>query len=735
MEDFTKQNDRQSYIQTQTQNTETIKGEDKKLNFQLEKFDEQKNMLKSVLTKNQSQKCNLEFNESESKSNTQRESQFGEKQEKKKGIFEEYQQRWNSNNKNIFRRMIIWKVGDDGKIEDQLKLMVTYLIIIFSLILFVSGSATSASFNYSNKSVIQNIILDQANEILGNSIMQYSNQTEEIFAGYEYIMSYLTDLFLTKLQVTNKLIDYNTMNDFPLNGPGKMHYRTDPTANCPVYEGSALKLVNTISLECMDWYQYNLTAFPQNQKDVYSGVFPTQKIIDSFDVLNYVLEEQFFDYVSTQIQNIYFGIEQQMTIALYPGLYLASLETYNMYERPWYKSTKALHLQANDTKVYRVLSTPYKDAFTNKFVLTVSKPILIPNEQDVKKRYEVGKGQFFGVASIDIELGNFQSLFENLNFYQTGYFMMVDFFGNPLNQPQSFINQITNNGQKQIDSDSVSINQLISSSDWDEIKSSVANYQDGQNQYSILETTSLQNEEIIIVSSVNTVSYYPSRGMINLIIVPKSEIQSEITKQNDQNFKNLIISSFVSFGFFILLTILFSYFIKKSIVKMVSCLAELNQSARSLIDNQESSTPQKNLEQNLDTQEDEHSQKKKEVMKNLENLHKKSSNQNIKQLIKGFKNQLQGISQIGRGEQNILKNSKSGLVYDQGIHSNTQVMQYIDPLIDYINQKSDGVALEKETEEQEDICETVYKRNQQYTYNSNQMQTLMNQIQDSSTDN
>ncbi|KAL4502243.1 hypothetical protein ABPG72_000478 [Tetrahymena utriculariae] len=735
MEDYTKQIDRQSSTQTQTQNTETIKGEDKKLNFQLEKFDEQRNMLKSVLTKNSPQKCNLEFNESESKSNTQKESLFGEKLDKKKGIFEEYQEKWNSNNKNIFRRMIIWKVGDDGKIEDQLKLMVTYLIIIFSVILFVSGSITSASFNYSNKSVIQNIILDQANEILGNSIMQYSNQTEEILAGYEYIISYLTDIFLTKLQVTNKLIDYTTINDFPLKGPGKMHYRTDPTSQCPIYKGPTLQLINTISLECMDWYQYDLSAVPQNVQDVYQGIFPTQKLIDSFDVLNYVLEEQFFDYVSTQIQNIYFGIEQQMTIALFPGLYLATLEKYNMYERPWYKNTKNLHLQANHNKVFRVLSTPYQDASTNKTVLTVSKPILIPNEQDVKKRYEVGKGQFFGVASIDIELSNFQHLFENLNFYQTGYFIMVNFFGNPLNQPKNFMNQITNNGKLQIESDSVNINLLISSADWQKIKQSASNYQEGQNQYSILETTSLQNQDIIIVSSVNTKSYYESCGMINLIIVPKSEIQSSITSQNDQNFKNLIISSFVSFGFFIILMIIFSYFIKKSIVKMVSCITELNQSARSLIDKQDSNSPIGKQEYNLDTQEDEQSQKKKEVMKNLENLHKKSQNQTIQQLIKGFKNQLQGISQIGRGEQNILKNSKTGIVYDIGVNSNTQVNNYIEPLIDYINSKANGVALEQEIEEQEAVCETIYKRNQQYIYNSNKMQTLQDQIQSSSSQN
>ncbi|EAR86727.2 cache domain protein (macronuclear) [Tetrahymena thermophila SB210] len=734
MEDYTKYTDRQSYQQTQTQNTENFfKGDDKKFNFQLEKFDEQKNMLKNVLTKNSPIKCNVDFNESESKSDTRKESQFGEKQEKKKGIFEEYQEKWNKNNKNIFRRLIIWKVGDDGKIEDQLKLMVTYLIIIFSLILFISGSITSAYFNLSNKSVIQNIILDQANEILGNSIMQYSNQTEEIFAGYEYIVSYLSDIFLTKMQVTNKLIDYNTISAFPLNGPGKMHYRTDPSSQCSIYQGTTLQF-GKISLECMDWYQYDINAVPQNLKDIYQGVFPTQKIIDSFDVLNYILEEQFFDYITTQVQNIYFGIEQQMTIVMYPGLYLAGLDKYNMYERPWYENTKNLHLQASNNKVYRVLTTPYKDAVTGNTVITVSKPILIPNEQDVQKRYEVGKGQFLGVASIDIVLSNFQHLFENLNFYQTGYFMMVDYQGNPINQPQQFMNQITNNGNQQIQGD-VNINLLLSSSDWQRIQQSAKSYQ-GQNQYSILEATTLQNQEIIIASNVNTNSYYDSHGMINLIIVPKSEIQSQITIQNDQNFKNLMISSFVSFGFFIILAIIFSYFIKKSIVKMVYCITELNQSARSLIDNQETNSPLEKFEQNLNTQEDEKSQKKKEVMKNLESLHQKSQNQTIRQLIKGFQNQLKGISQIGRGEQNILKNCRSGLVYDTGTHSNTQVEQYIDPLIDFINSKANGVAIEQETEEKEAICETVYKRNQQYSYKSNQiMQTQQDSFQHSHSEN
>lgn len=58
--------------------------------------------------------------------------------------------------------------------------------------------------------------------------MQYSNQTEEVFAGYEYIVTYLSDIFLAKLGVSNKLIDFDTIESFPLVGPGKMHFRTDP---------------------------------------------------------------------------------------------------------------------------------------------------------------------------------------------------------------------------------------------------------------------------------------------------------------------------------------------------------------------------------------------------------------------------------------------------------------------------------------------------------------------------
>lgn len=55
-----------------------------------------------------------------------------------------------------------------------------------------------------------------------------------------------------------------------------------------------------------------------------------------------------------------------------------------------------------------MISTPYYDGGTNQRVVTISRAILAPNKGDKARRYLTGKGQFVGVASVDIRISEFQ---------------------------------------------------------------------------------------------------------------------------------------------------------------------------------------------------------------------------------------------------------------------------------------------------------------------------------------
>ena len=89
----------------------------------------------------------------------------------------------------------------------------------------------------------------------------------------------------------------------------------------------------------------------------------------------------------------------------YPGLSLADLESnYNMHSRPWYATTRSLHVAATSTKQFRIISSPYFDPGLKAQVVTVSKAMLAPNALDTSKRYLSGKGRFIGVANVDIVL-------------------------------------------------------------------------------------------------------------------------------------------------------------------------------------------------------------------------------------------------------------------------------------------------------------------------------------------
>lgn len=110
----------------------------------------------------------------------------------------------------------------------------------------------------------------------------------------------------------------------------------------------------------------------------------------------------------TKAFQIYFGYEVRQAFYIYPALNLDGIPaSFNLHTRPWYKNTRDFHLAQTGTSVYRVISTPYYDTGTNTRVVTISRAILAPNVADTEKRYMTGKGQFVGVASLDIKITEF----------------------------------------------------------------------------------------------------------------------------------------------------------------------------------------------------------------------------------------------------------------------------------------------------------------------------------------
>lgn len=213
-------------------------------------------------------------------------------------------------------------------------------------------------------------------------------------------------------------------------------------------------------MTCIDWFEFNTTTKPYDHVDVYQEDIPKEKLNASIDILNYILESQLFDVFIIKMYKVYFGFVMRQAMYMFPGLILTSTpDSYVMIGRPWYNHTLQFHLDQKDEKSYRVFCSPYYDAGSNARVVSISKAILAPNINDTDKRQLVGKGRLMGVASIDIKLSEFQLLFEDIVFYETGYLAIISNQGKLLNEPSKFIKQINMEGQVFQD---LSINQLIS---------------------------------------------------------------------------------------------------------------------------------------------------------------------------------------------------------------------------------------------------------------------------------
>lgn len=88
---------------------------------------------------------------------------------------------------------------------------------------------------------------------------------------------------------------------------------------------------------------------------------------------------------------------------------------------------------------------------------------------------------------------------------------------------------------------------LLTDNNWKKLRDN------DQEDFYINELTTIQGLTIIVASKVASDSYYDGESMTNLIIVPKSEIYDEIYRQENSNFKHLLISSLGSLGVFLFL--------------------------------------------------------------------------------------------------------------------------------------------------------------------------------------
>jgi len=48
-----------------------------------------------------------------------------------------------------------------------------------------------------------------ASTIITNGLIQYKNSTEYVFKGYEFVLNYLSELVLSKLEISYKIYNFS----------------------------------------------------------------------------------------------------------------------------------------------------------------------------------------------------------------------------------------------------------------------------------------------------------------------------------------------------------------------------------------------------------------------------------------------------------------------------------------------------------------------------------------------
>ncbi|MCS7011408.1 MAG: cache domain-containing protein, partial [Anaerolineales bacterium] len=141
--------------------------------------------------------------------------------------------------------------------------------------------------------------------------------------------------------------------------------------------------------------------------------------------LNTVRQMDFFGppilQINPDIIAIYFGSQQDATV-YYPNIDLASIlpPDFDITRRPWYVAAHP----ANNPQRQAIWSEPYLDAALHGLVITCSIPV-----------YD-SRGDFRGVAAMDIQLTRITEIVANIQVGQTGYAFVIDSKGHLIALPR-----------------------------------------------------------------------------------------------------------------------------------------------------------------------------------------------------------------------------------------------------------------------------------------------------------
>ncbi|EAR87965.3 cache domain protein (macronuclear) [Tetrahymena thermophila SB210] len=352
-----------------------------------------------------------------------------------------------NNGQKSINRVCCIRIKKNWTIRRQMivSLMVLSCSVFLLVILIVIGNLFLTRYLIRKSS--EDAIHQQIQENLRNSAKEYSNAILEIFHGSSSKLEILTRIVLSAMKEDNQIFDFDYVKEFPIIGQGNY-------IGLDGFQDSQLGDIDSSQAAQQDYQNYNITfkywqwgSYNQNKKlnTVNKLSKDSQKILGACDVLNYFLEDFFFDKNVTYIHYIYMVFanydntgqnqlpsdQQELVSIWYPGGINTQLYPQSYYSTPndpraydptqstWYKQTLAnfknqTQQQLQNQTSQMVLTGPYLDAATKMKTLTISKAIV--------NQYN----QFRGVASIDMLVNDLQVIIDRVRFYDTGFLMLVN---------------------------------------------------------------------------------------------------------------------------------------------------------------------------------------------------------------------------------------------------------------------------------------------------------------------
>lgn len=139
-----------------------------------------------------------------------------------------------------------------------------------------------------------------------------------MFHGYSSTLEIMNKIVLSALKRDDSLFDFAYVKEFPVIGRGQyfsVQEATPPSLMANSSEFSSVFPRADITLKTWQYaaYQYVKTA------NLHSQTSEGLEILQACDVLNYILEDFFYDKSVTNIHLIYFAFETEKLVMVYPG--------------------------------------------------------------------------------------------------------------------------------------------------------------------------------------------------------------------------------------------------------------------------------------------------------------------------------------------------------------------------------------------------------------------------------